>query len=128
MQAVELDEAEERVWLTVPAAHVAEVAMLKELTWCYVIDRPSLAILQDGQRKVVRTLFERYQDAVQAGEFRLFPPGYIERLEAAETEGAQARAVIDLIAGLTETAAIQIYQRLSGISSGSLLGAPGELA
>jgi dGTPase len=128
VQAVQIEEADGRVWFTLPADPVAEVTMLKELTWCYVIDRPSLAILQDGQRTVIHTLFTRYQEAVENHEYRLFPPGYVERLEDAETDGARARAVIDLIAGLTETAAIQIYQRLRGISSGSLVGAPGELA
>lgn len=107
---------------------ISEVTMLKELTWSYVIDRPSLAILQEGQRKIIRTLFSGYREAVKAGEFRLFPPGYVERLEVAETDAARVRAVIDLIAGLTESAAIQIYQRLSGVSTGALLGAPGQLA
>ena len=35
-----------------------QVTMLKELTWHYVINAPSLATEQHGQRKVIRGLFE----------------------------------------------------------------------
>lgn len=128
VQSVEVREEGGDLWFAIPQELVAEVAMLKELTWCYVIDRPSLAILQEGQREVIRTLFARYHEGVENHEFRLFPPGYIERLDAAETDPARVRAVIDLIAGLTEPAAVQIYQRLRGIASGPLLEAPGKLA
>lgn len=123
---VEVDEG--KAWFTVPAPVVAEVAMLKQLTWCYVIDRPSLAIIQEGQREIIRTLFRSYHGALESGKIRLFPVGYVERLEAAETPAAKVRAVIDLIAGLTEPAAVQIYQRLKGTASGTLLGAPGQLS
>jgi dGTPase len=128
VQSVEVREEESGLWFTVPDTLVAEVAMLKELTWYYVIDRPSLAILQEGQREVIRTLFDRYREGVEEREFRLFPPGYIERLDAAETDAARVRAVIDLIAGMTELAAVQIYQRLRGFAPGPLLDAPGKLA
>jgi dGTPase len=115
------------VFFSIPDEVVCEVGMLKQLTWFYVIDRPSLAIIQEGQRRVIRTLFESYRDGIEHRQYRLFPPGYVERLEAAATDPAKVRAVIDLIAGLTEAAAVQIYQRLCGNATGSLLGAAGQL-
>ncbi len=127
VQAVTLLEEGGGVFFSVPEELVSEVGMLKQLTWFYVIDRPSLAIIQEGQRRVIRTLFESYNDAIERKQYRLFPPGYVERLEGAETDPAKVRAVIDLIAGLTEAAAVQIYQRLCGHSTGSLLGAAGQL-
>ena len=127
VQSVELIEDGGKVFFFVPDELVSEVSMLKQLTWFYVIDRPSLAIIQEGQRRVVRTLFESYRDGIKRKQYRLFPPGYVERLEGAETDPAKVRAVIDLIAGLTEAAAVQIYRRLCGHSTGSLLGAAGQL-
>lgn len=114
-------------FFSIPNEVVYEVGMLKQLTWFYVIDRPSLAIIQEGQRQIIRTLFESYRDGIRQQQYRLFPPGYVERLEAAQTDPAKVRAVIDLIAGLTEAAAVQIYQRLRGHVPGSLLGAAGQL-
>jgi dGTPase len=127
VQSVAVIEDDGKTLFTVPDELVSEVGMLKQLTWFYVIDRPSLAIIQEGQRRIISTLFERYRDGIEHQQYRLFPPGYVERLEAAETDPAKVRAVIDLIAGLTEAAAVQIYQRLCGQSTGSLLGAAGQL-
>lgn len=127
VQAASVIESDAGVFFSVPDEVVSEVGMLKQLTWFYVIDRPSLAIIQEGQRRIIRTLFENYREGVESSQYRIFPPGYVERLEAAETDPARVRAVIDLIAGLTESAAFQIYQRLCGHSTGSLIGAAGQL-
>jgi dGTPase len=40
-----------------------EVAMLKQLTWHCVINRPSLGVQQLGQRRVIRDLFCAYVEA-----------------------------------------------------------------
>jgi dGTP triphosphohydrolase len=42
-------------------------------------------------------------------------------LGAAQSEDDRVRAIVDLIAGMTEQQAIQMYQRLAGISLGSVL-------
>ncbi len=94
-----------------------EVEALKLLVRVYVIRRPGLAVVQHGQDRLVRRLFKRYFEASDPGEkgdSRLFPPGARERLATAESSEDRARVVIDLIAGLTETAAIKLDQRLSG--------------
>ena len=101
-----------------------EVAVLKRLTWYYIIERPSLATLQEGQRKVIRGLFELYAEAVKSDELRMFPPAFAERLAAAETDDARKRVITDLIASLSEDSAVEIYRRASGVTTGSLLFKP----
>jgi dGTPase len=96
-----------------------EVEALKMLAVVYVIRRPNLAVVQEGQRRVVESLFERYFDASgshgSSDGWRLFPPSARERLESEESgDGTRARVVLDFISGLTETAAIDLHNRLSG--------------
>jgi dGTP triphosphohydrolase len=67
-----------------------------------------------------------YMQAALDEELRLFPPALAERVEDAETEAGKGRAVVDMIAGMTETSALEIYRRATGITPGSLLaGATG---
>jgi dGTPase len=95
-----------------------EVEALKLLVRVYVIRRPGLAVVQHGQERVVRCLFERYFAASKrggSGDRRLFPVGARERLKNCDgSERARARIVIDLIAGLTERGAIALHQGLEG--------------
>ena len=100
-----------------------QVAVLKELTWFYVINRPSLAVLQHGQRRVIGGLFAAYKDAVERDQLRLFPPFEQQRLREARTEPARLRIIVDYIAGMTEERAVELHRRMTGISSGSLLDA-----
>ena len=109
--------------VTIDRRRRAEVAVLKELTWFYVINRPSLAVLQHGQRQAIEGLFAAYKDAVERDQLRLFPPFEQQRLREARTEPARLRIIVDYIAGMTEERAIELHRRLSGISSGSLLDA-----
>jgi dGTPase len=108
-----------------PRVHVdpnkeLEVAMLKELTWVYVIEAPELASQQEGQRQVVSNLFEIYWDAAQGHRPQhLFPPYYRKALEGAENDLEKKRVVVDLIAGMTEEQALAIHNRLTGVSIGS---------
>jgi dGTPase len=103
-----------------------QVAMLKSLTWEYVVDDPRLATQQHGQRTVIRRLFEIYTEA--AGHERtwnLFPPLYREELvrisDGADGADERARLVVDLIASMTERQAGHMFERLTGSSSGSVL-------
>jgi Phosphohydrolase-associated domain len=62
-----------------------EVAMLKELTWIYVIEAPSLVSQQFGQRQAIRKFFEIYFDASRHEKrHSLFPPYYREAIGSAE--------------------------------------------
>jgi dGTPase len=101
----------------------AEVEALKLLVVVYVIRRPGLAALQHGQQRIIRNLFCWYMEAAEQDR-RLFPPSARERLEAQPHNAAEhARIVIDLISGLTESAAITLHERLSGGVGGIALDA-----
>ena len=67
--------------LDIPPDALTQVALLKELTWVYVIDNPALAGHQFGQRKVIRTLFEIFSDAARHRDWALFPPQFREEAE-----------------------------------------------
>jgi len=106
-----------------------EVMVLKDLTWYYVIENPALAILQRGQRRIIQELFDGYWEAIENNELRLFPAAYRERLERqAKTKAAKLRAIVDLIAGLSEPAAEEIFRRMGGMVSGSVLHPAGRLS
>lgn len=117
----------------------AEVVMLKQLTWEYVIDNPRLATQQYGQRKLIRELFTMLVEAARdTKQWYIFPPAYHERLSSMNREGTESnyhglvevwdhegegriRMVIDMISSLTEQQTVELHGRLSGISLGSAL-------
>jgi len=108
----------------------AEVFMLKQLTWHYVIKNPSFASQQHGQRTIIRELFDIFRRAATDREQKsldIFPIGIRDELSAIQDSARPTvlqeatRAVVDLIASLTEEQAIQTYHRLTGISLGSAL-------
>jgi dGTPase len=113
--------------LTIAEDAVRDVTALKMLVVVYVIRRPNLAVVQKGQQKMIEELYETYFDASapgRAGNRNLFPPGVRERLEGTEEEaGPRIRVVLDLLSGLTETAAIELHHRLCGWGSGHALDA-----
>lgn len=101
-----------------------EIAILKQLTWFYVIEAPSLAVQQYAQQKAIEYLFDVFLEESKKTPSHLLPPYYQERLQAAvatepERGRVRKRMVADLIAGMTESQAIALYQRLSGIVTGS---------
>jgi dGTPase len=115
------DAGEDVVELEIEDALVEQVLVLKQLTWFYVINRPSLSVIQRGQREIVKTLLGMYRKAVARGEFHILPPLYRERVEGAPGEAARERVIIDLIASMTEASAAEIYRQRTGVSAGSLL-------
>ena len=99
-----------------------EVKILKELTWEYVINSPALATQQYGQRRLIEDLFEILTDAASDSDFSVFPPRFSERLEETEASDRQViRTVADYISSMTERQAIELHQRLTGASIGSVL-------
>jgi dGTPase len=113
--------------LEVPDDYLTQVALLKEMTWCYVINNPALAAHQYGQRKAIRMLFEIFSDAAERRDWALFPPQFQEeanellRQEGEIAPARRARLVADTIASLTDQQALRLYQRLTGLSRGSVL-------
>jgi dGTPase len=95
-----------------------EIALLKQLTWYYVIEAPGLTLQQHAQRKIITNLFEIFHDEAQKpSPTALLPPYYRERLK--RSKGYQPdpakRVAIDLIAGMTEAQALMTFQKLNGI-------------
>ncbi|MBS1676725.1 MAG: dNTP triphosphohydrolase [Actinobacteria bacterium] len=100
---------------------VDQVMVLKQLTWYYVINRPSLSVIQRGQQEIIERLFDMYREAVAKDEPHLLPPLAAERIEKARGEASQERVIIDLIAGMTEAEASEIYRRRFAMIDGSVL-------
>jgi len=104
-----------------------ELAILKQLTWCYVIERPALAVQQHAQQQAIRYLFGVFRHEVNRRPSKLLPPYYLQRLKnIRDREGASValdskRLVCDLIAGMAEHQVIGLYQQLNGIALGSPL-------
>ncbi len=108
--------------LRIPSKTLKEIAMLKQLTWHYVILRPSLTTKQIGQRKIIRELFEVFHgSALILDKLEIFPTAYSELIGDAKTDRERTRLVADMIAGMTEQQAISIHRKLTGVNLGSVL-------
>jgi dGTPase len=101
-----------------------EVDVLQQLTREYVVNNPSLATQQHGQKRIIRQLFSIYSSALRRGDVLVFPPRLQE--EVADMLGydrdgpAAVRLVADVIAGMTEEEAIGMHRRLTGAELGSV--------
>lgn len=108
----------------------AQVTVLKELLWYYVIDRPSLATIQEGQAKVLEQLHARLiEAAASTASRRLFPVSVREQLDdhpatdgSGAADSARGRIVTDYIAGMNEAEVWALHRRLSGIEPDTLAG------
>jgi dGTPase len=120
MRAVRL----ERNRVVIERRRLAEVAVLKEMAWFYIIESPALATLQYGQRQVIRELHALYIRAATESKLRsLFPSAQRELLQRADTKSDPRRVATDFVASLTEDMAFELHHRLTGVSRGSLLDA-----
>jgi dGTPase len=83
---------------------------------------PRLAIQQHGQRRIITDLFNIYAEVATKDDRRaLFPLEIRERLEETSTDHQRFRIVADFISALSESQAVKLYQRLTGISPGPAL-------
>ncbi len=114
-----------------------EAEALKELTWFYVIERPALATLQEGQKLLVERLFTVLRDWVTRDPYSPRVPVQLRQLwtlgeEDTDAKGAIGkdytteyvvnRAVCDYVCTLTESQALDMHERMTGGSAGSLFG------
>ncbi len=124
INGVSLEDKDGQAAVKVDALKSKELAILKQLTWYYVIERPGLAVQQHAQKQLIKYLFSVFRSEVKRSPSHLLPPYYQERLkDVIDREGSSSngskRVVCDLIAGMTEYQAITLYQRLNGIALGS---------
>jgi len=95
-----------------------EVEVLKQFTWEYVILDPDLAVPQEGQRKAVRTVFDRLLEAANNEDPHLFPPRFREIFEQqALSCDTIVRNVADCISAMTEKELMHFYRSLEGLNS-----------
>jgi dGTPase len=111
--------------LDIGREELAEVTVLKELAWFYVITDPSLSTIQRGQERVIDDLHKIYVEAARDPKegAKLFPLAQRELLERISSLNEARRIATDLVAGLTEAMAYELHHRLTGISRGSILDA-----
>jgi dGTPase len=108
--------------LVVEPAAKLQVALLKELTPQYVIEDLSLETQRHGQRSIVRDLFKIYMGALEARDVWIFPPRSRQEAEELARRGAErnemAWVVVDAIANMTESQAVRMHRRLTGMDLG----------
>ena len=93
------------------------------MTWCYVIERPGLAVQPHAQKRLIDFVFDVLHNEVKRSPSNLLPRYYQEPLkdvlayQGANGSGSK-RIMCDLIAGMTE------YQAITHISKTARCGAP----
>lgn len=108
--------------IEVPVEHKNEVAVLKGLTWQYVISGQALTTQRFGQRRLVTSLFDLLAEAASnAKEWTVFSPVVQGQLAQCDTEQQRLRVVADVIASMTERQAVDLHLRLTGLNLGSAL-------
>jgi dGTPase len=127
VNAIELQipSASDQPFVKIARRQKLEVRLLKALTWFYVISNPALVSQQDGQKTIVRELFDAFRNAAisRKDHGRNIIPlnARDEILEAADDDEQLARAVADLIARMSEPGLVKLYRRIKGVDLGSVL-------
>jgi dGTPase len=106
------------------------VAILKELTWHYVINGPEIATQRRGQRRVIRELFDVFYESIHEGRWWMLPAGYQRTVEDAydattaadDDRTLAARLAADFVSALTEQQAVRLHRRVTGADMGQLIG------
>lgn len=100
---------------------VDEVQILKQITRDYIIGSPILAAQQHGQKKIISDLYEALtSDPRSQTGYPSFLPVRLRYLRPI-AKTSPARFVADCIASLSESEAIALHSRLTGVSTGSVL-------
>ncbi|MGH8962739.1 MAG: deoxyguanosinetriphosphate triphosphohydrolase [Jatrophihabitantaceae bacterium] len=99
--------------LVVPAAIVAECALLKAIAAHYVMLRPGAPERQVWQRRVITELVEAILSGAPATLDRSLAPAW----RMAGSDADRLRVVIDQVAQLTDTSALTWHTRLVGTAS-----------
>lgn len=125
----------DRGFLVQAADKQEELKFLQRIVWSYVISNPRLATQRYGQKRIVRTLFEMYLEAIHNDDLSFIPvrfakeyreicdraaPAYAVRKDS-NTDLEKTRMAVDIVASLSEAEAVIKYRRLTGISQGSFL-------
>ncbi len=115
--AIRISEPDKEKSITIDPEIRLQVDLLKELTRYYVIEHPRIASVREGQKAMLRKLFEIYVEVLASSRKILLPQATRDRLDSGD---CAPRLVADLLAGMTERQVIQNYQRLTGIVPGPM--------
>lgn len=119
----------DRGYLQYDRAKEEELKFLQRIVWAYVISNPRLATQRYGQKRIIRTLFEIYLEAIQASDLSFIPARFVREYLEIESRAAndnevkweKTRMAVDIVASLSEAEAVLQYRRLTGINQGSFL-------
>lgn len=121
--------------LVVPVRSQMAAEILKRLVWRYVIHRPDVAMMQRGQRRVVRELVTELRSMLLAHRRDLdgtvpLPPRLVsyarhalgsDELAYYDTDEQRlTRATVDFVCSLTDRQAMLLTQRLTGDTAGGV--------
>ena len=106
-----------------------ELKFLQRIVWSYVISNPRLSTQRYGQKRIIRTLFEIYLEAIRDRDLSFIPARFVKEFleieenstSTAQVEQEKTRMAVDIVSGLSEAEAVVQYRRLIGISQGSFL-------
>lgn len=129
---VSLQKSEPYVLIPQPELYLVE--LLKTLTWFYIIKSPPLAASEEGQRRIIETLFDCLMTWITRDPTWQTLPRELrtilicinnakEHLSASDPAVyLRRRGISDYIASLTETQTYDLYRRLTGEPTGPILG------
>ncbi len=114
-----------RTWLEFDAQIDKNIRVLKHLTKHYVIKSYSLNSIQAGQIKCIEVLLETFKKAME-GKLKdsnrdgMIPNLFKDKLDEEKSDESRNRLVVDMVAGLTDQQALELFHRFSGIHPGSI--------
>ena len=127
VQSVQLTtEYGDRGYLKYNRNREEELKFLQRIVWTYVISNPRMATQRYGQKRIIKTLFEIYLQAIGDRDLTFIPARYVREFLEIEAQAEnpqqlnqeQTRMAVDIVAGLSEAEAVIQYRRLTGISQG----------
>jgi len=99
--------------------------MLKALTWFYVIYNSALATQQFAQREIIVKLFQIFLEAGTSRKeerLNIFPFAFRDEIRDVQWDIKLAKRVVaDMIGSMGDQELVRLYQRLTGVSLGSVL-------
>jgi dGTPase len=122
IRGIALEIANSGLVLVVPAVISLEIETLKHLTRYYVIESPVTQSQRFGQRRMIQFLFTTMQRQIRRGSkdaLSIFPPLWKERMP--DDAAFANRIIADYISSMTEMQVVDTFQKLSGLSQGSVV-------
>lgn len=122
VRKVNVEQKDGILELVVPGSLMIRLKMLQRIVWVLLIENPRVSTQQEGQKRIVKCLFECFSEAAHDGTPPVIPAAFAKELDLCRNNEAQsARLAADVIASLTDAEAAYTFRRISGVSLGSVL-------